>query len=149
MFEAHYDDVPINDGDVVQWGVKKRTGYSLWLEHTDFIEQINVTVKPKNLGPKGVFKDPAHCECGSGTPKQLPYRPYVIIDGPFSKRVDGIIQGEYMWEIKADISGRWTYDYTASQYVIKRPKGTRIHYGIVVTDGFGTTCGTMSFEMAY
>ena len=24
-----------------------------------------------------------------------------------------------------------------------------LRYGIVVTDGFGTTCGTMSFEMAY
>ena len=33
--------------------------------------------------------------------------------------------------------------------VIKRPNGTRIRYGIVVTDGFGNTCGMMSFEMAY
>ena len=54
-----------------------------------------------------------------------------------------------MWEIKADISVKWTYDYTASQNVIKRPNGTRIRYGIVVTDGFGNTCGMMSFEMAY
>ena len=149
LFEAQYDHVPVKDGEVVQWGVKNRTGYSLWLEHTDFIEQVTVTVKPKNLGSGGVSKDPAQCECGSGALNQLPYRPHVIIDGPFSKRVDGIIQGESVWEIKADISGKWTYDYTVSQNVIKRPNGTRIRYGIVVTDGFGNTCGMMSFEMAY
>ena len=129
-----YRDIPVTDNSVVPWNTEK----FLWV-NLNYIEQVTVTVTPKIYD----------CFCGEGTPRELNYRPKVFIDGPFSPRVGGKVKGESVWEARADISGKWTYDTTASQNVIKRKAGTRIPYTVTVTDGHENVCGTMSFIISY
>ena len=134
---AVYRNEPVKNGSVVQWNTKK----FMWI-NLAYIEQITVKVLPK------VYD----CFCGKkGTPlDELNYRPRVFIDGPFSpRRVDGKLKGESVWEARADISGKWTYDTTASQNVVRRKEGTRISYTVTVEDGYENTCGTMSFVIVY
>ncbi len=133
-WHAVYRHIPVTNGSVVQWNTEK----FLWI-NLDYIEQITVTVTPKTYD----------CICGKGSPRELNYRPKVFIDGPFSLRIDGKVKGESVWETRADISGKWTYDKTASQNVIKRKVGTRIPYNVIVTDGHENVCGTMSFVISY
>ena len=79
----------------------------------------------------------------------LPYRPYVIIDGPLSRRVDGQIMGQYVWDIIFDISGRSSFDYWISQNVLHYAPGTRSHYKVTVEDGFQNVCGKKEFTIVY
>ncbi|MBO7686982.1 MAG: RHS repeat-associated core domain-containing protein [Kiritimatiellae bacterium] len=132
---AVYRNEPVGNRGVVQWNTKKFLGINL-----AYVEQITVKVLPK------VYD----CFCGKGKPLELNYRPRVFIDGPFSpRRADGKLKGEAVWEARADISGKWTYDTTAAQNVVRRKEGTRISYTVTVEDGYENTCGTMSFVIVY
>ena len=128
----------MKDGSVVQWS---ETSYGGFI-HDDYITQVSVYVTPKRINSR-------HCGCGTKRPDNLPYRPYVIIDGPLSRRVDGRVMGEYVWEVIFNIAGQSGFDYWISQNVLRYQTGTRTRYKVTVTDGFENVCGTKEFFIQY
>ena len=139
FWEADYDhDDRWEDGASLMWSTASYGGFI----HNNYITQVTVAVVPKSVKSE-------HCGCGTKYPNNLPYRPYVIIDGPLSRRVDGQVMGESAWSIIFNIAGQAGFDYWISQNVPHYQPGTRTRYKVTVTDGFDNVCGTKEFSIQY
>ena len=139
FWEADYDhDDRWGNGASLMWSTASYGGFL----HVNYITQVTVAVVPRRINSK-------HCGCGTGRPDNLPYRPYVIIDGPLSRRINGQIMGEYAWSIIFNIAGQAGFDYWISQNVLRYQPGTRTRYKVTVTDGFDNVCGTKEFSIQY